>query len=133
MIDKLILSPSVHVAVGMGVIVLALVAALRAGWLAWRGQALTRDAHGLLIITQLALMLQALLGIKLLDQGMGAAQLFIHYLGGLAPLLFFSLLYWLPLRQPRTQTRMAAAVTAGTFVFALMAFTIGRAYVRGTI
>ncbi|HEY1014954.1 MAG TPA: hypothetical protein VGE07_19760 [Herpetosiphonaceae bacterium] len=133
MIDKIFVPPSVHVATGMIVLALSLLAALRVAWLTWRGAALTRDAHGLLIGTQLALMLQALIGIKLLDQGLGAAQLFIHYVGGLAPLFFFSLLYWLPLRQPRHKTRLAAAATAGAFVFALMTFTIGQAYVRGTI
>jgi hypothetical protein len=133
MIDKLFLSPSVHVALGSLVLTITLIAALTTGWLAWRGRALTGRSHGLLIATQLVLMAQALVGIKLLDQGLGAAQIFIHYVGGLAPLLFFSLLYWLPLRRPQTRTRLAAAAAGGAFVFALMTFTIGQAYVRGKL
>lgn len=133
MIDKMIVPSSVHVTVGMAVLVFTLCAAARVGWLAWRGRPLTRDAHGLLIGAQLILMLQALIGIKLLDQGLGVAQLFIHYVGGLAPLFFFSLLYWLPIRQLRTRTRVAAAVTAGALIFAVMTFTIGQAFVRGTL
>ncbi len=133
MIDKILISSSVHVVVGTLVLTITLLSALTTGWLAWRGRALTGRIHLLLIATQLILMLQALIGIKLLDQGQGVAQLFIHYVGGLAPLLFFSLLYWLPVRQPRTRTRLAAAVTTSAFVFALLAFTIGQAYVRGNL
>ena len=133
MIDKFLLSSSVHVAVGTLVLTITLIAALTTGWLAWRGRALSRRSHILLIATQLVLMAQALVGIKLLDQGQGVAQLFIHYVGGLAPLLFFSLLYWLPLRRPETRTRLAAAVASGAFMFALMTFTIGQAYVRGNM
>jgi hypothetical protein len=127
------LAPSIHVAVGTLVLTLTLIAALTTGWLAWRGRTLTGRAHGLLIATQLILMIQALVGVKLLDQGLGAAQIFIHYVGGLAPLLFFSLLYWLPVRRPHMRTRLAAAVATGAFVFALMTFTIGQAYVRGNL
>ncbi len=133
MIDNILISSSIHVVVGTLVLAITLLAALTTAWLAWRGRALTGRIHLLLIATQLILMLQALIGIKLLDQGQGVAQLFIHYVGGLAPLMFFSLLYWLPLRQPRTRTRLAAAVTASAFVFALMTFTIGQAYVRGNL
>jgi heme A synthase len=133
MIDKFLLSSTVHVAVGTLVLTITLIAALTTGWLAWRGRELSRRSHVLLIATQLVLMAQALIGIKLLDQGQGVAQLFIHYVGGLAPLLFFSLLYWLPVRRPHMRTRLAAAVAGGAFVFALMTFTIGQAYVRGQI
>ena len=133
MIDAIFVSPSIHVAVGTLVLAVTLISALATGWLAWRGRALTGGTHALLIATQLVLMAQALIGIKLLDQGLGTAQLFIHYVGGLAPLLFFSLLYWLPVRRPHIRTRLAAAAAAGAFGFALMTFTIGQAYVRGSL
>ncbi|MBA3471469.1 MAG: hypothetical protein H0T53_17675 [Herpetosiphonaceae bacterium] len=133
MIDNILISSSIHVVVGTLVLATTLIAAVITGWMAWRGRALTTGTHLILIAVQLILMLQALMGIKLLDQGQGVAQLFIHYVGGLAPLLFFSLLYWLPVRQPRTRTRLAAAVTTSAFVFALMTFTIGQAYVRGNL
>ena len=133
MIDKLFLAPSVHVMIGTLVLGLTLLTALRIGWLALRGKALTTDAHLFLIATQVILMVQALAGIKLLDQGLGVAQLFIHYVGGLAPLFFFSLLYWLPIKKITLKTRFAAAVASGAFLFALMTFTIGQAYVRGNL
>lgn len=133
MIDRILVPSSVHVLVGSLVLAFTLIAALTTGWLAWRGRALSGRSHAVLIATQLVLMAQALLGIKLLDQGQGVAQLFIHYVGGLAPLLFFSLLYWLPISRPTTRTRLAAAVASGAFVFAVMTFTIGRAYVRGNL
>jgi hypothetical protein len=82
----------------------------------------------LLIVTQVVLMVQALLGIKLLDQGSGTVQLYIHYLGGLGPLLFFMLMYWFPTRDGVKHSRIAALVAGTAFVFAFMAFTIGSMY-----
>lgn len=133
MIDKLILRPSIHMSMGMAVVTITLLAALVLGWRAWRGQALSGTARGLLILTQLVLMVQALMGIKLLDQGSGPLQLYIHYVGGLAPLAFFLAASWWPFRSPRTQSRVLALATAGSFVFALMTFAIGQAYVNGSI
>src|SRR5690349_14577328 len=122
MIDKLILDPSIHVIIGGLVLVSTLVSALLVGWLAWRRQTLSRAANVALIATQLILMAQALIGIKLLDQGLGTVQIYIHYIGGLAPLMFFMLLYWLPIQRPQLKARLAAAAATGAFVFALMTF-----------
>jgi multisubunit Na+/H+ antiporter MnhB subunit len=73
-------------------------------------------------------MVQALIGIKLLDQGSGFMQLYIHYVGGLGPLLFYMLMYWFPARDDLRKTRVAALVTGSAFLFAVMAYTIGGAY-----
>ncbi len=84
--------------------------------------------HSVFIVCQLVLMLQALIGIKLLDQGMGVLQLYIHYVGGLAPLAFFLLYYWLP-EKTRNARWTATLVTGSAFLFAIMAFFIGQSYV----
>ena len=86
-------------------------------------------ARVLLLVAQITLMVQALIGIKLLDQGLGQLQLYIHYVGGLAPLLFLVLTYWFPATDPHRQTRYRAVAASMAFVFAFMAFTIGEAYV----
>ena len=130
MIDEIALSPEVHVIVGTLVLVSTLAAALVSGWQSWRVGRLARWTQGLLIITQLVLMTQALLGIKLLDQGMGVVQLYIHYVGGLAPLFFLILLYWLPMGSPRVRAWATFGATTSAFVFALMAFAIGQSYVN---
>ncbi len=130
MIDEIALSPEIHVVVGTLVLVCTLAAALVTGWQAWRKGALAQWSHGLMIITQLVLMTQALIGIKLLDQGLGVVQLYIHYVGGLAPLLFLILLYWLPLGSPRARAWATFGATTCAFAFALMAFAIGQSYVN---
>lgn len=130
MIDAIALSPEVHVFVGALVLISTLVAALVTGWQSWRIRKLARWTQGLLIITQLVLMTQALLGIKLLDQGLGVVQLYIHYVGGLAPLFFLILLYWVPMGSPRTRAWATFGATTSAFVFALMAYTIGQSYVN---
>lgn len=73
-------------------------------------------------------MIQALVGIKLLDQGLGPLQLYIHYVGGLAPLMFMLLFYWLP-EQQRARRWLPSTFSSLGFVFALMSFTIGASYV----
>lgn len=133
MIDRIIVPASVHVWSGMLVVSVTLVAMVYMVFLAWRGRELSRMARGILIATQLVLMLQALVGIKLLDQGAGSLQLYIHYVGGLAPLAFFMAMSWWPVRQPRTQRWVTALVASSAFVFALMTFVIGQAYVQGTL
>lgn len=130
MIDQLALSPEVHVVVGTLVLISTLAAALVTGWQSWRTRMLTPRTQWLLLVTQIALMIQALLGIKLLDQGLGVVQLYIHYVGGLAPLFFLILLYWLPPGSPRARAWMTFGATTAAFVFALLAFTIGQAYVN---
>lgn len=121
-----------HVISGVVVLAATLLAAVVTAVLAFRRRPLTTFARFALILAQLALMAQALIGIKLLDQGLGPLQLFIHYLGGLAPLLFFLAYYWLPGRA-RKQRWTALTVTASAFLFAVMAFGIGASYVPGGI
>ncbi len=134
MIDRILVPSSVHVTIGMAVLLVTLCCAGLTSWLAWRKQSLTKSAHALLILSQIVLMVQVLIGIKLLDQGQGVSQLYIHYVGGLSPLLFFILLYWLPIAKPLTKTRLAAGLSIAAWVFALMAFGIGQMYVRrGTL
>jgi heme A synthase len=133
MFDRIMIPASVHRATGMLVLTATLAAVVVAIWLAWRKQERTAWANGVLIVAQLALMAQALVGIKLLDQGAGVLQLYIHYVGGLAPLLFFLVLYWFPLRDAGKQRWATLAATAGAFVFALMTFAIGQAFVRGAL
>lgn len=130
MIDQLALSPEVHVVVGTLVLICTLAAALVTGWQSWRTRMLAPWTQGLMIVTQLVLMAQALLGIKLLDQGLGVVQLYIHYIGGLAPLFFLILLYWLPMGSPRARAWATFGATTAAFVFALMAFAIGQSYVN---
>ena len=133
MIDRMFVPTLVHIVMGMAVLGLTGTTMVLTTWFAWRGHAAGRWLHGVLIATQAVLRVQVLIGIKLLDQGSGAAQLYIHYVGGLAPLFFFMLWYWIAPRDS-TRTRWAlAAVTTASFLFALMTYTIGQGYVRGTL
>lgn len=133
MIDRIIIPPTFHRGFGELVMLTILVTALFLIYLAWRKQSLNGWARSLTIGSQLVLMGQALLGIKLLDQGMGTMQLYIHYLGGLGPLLFFLLLYWFPSRDAIRQTRWAALAASGALLFAILSYTIGGLYATGRL
>ncbi|MDF1523318.1 MAG: hypothetical protein P1P87_10920 [Trueperaceae bacterium] len=127
MIDAIWVPTSVHFLVGTLVVVAGLAALTAAAYHGFRNRSPARWAHGLLILAQLTLAVQALIGIKLLDQGLGPLQLYIHYVGGLGPLLFFLLYYWLP--APFRAGRWSATlVTGAAFAFALMAYSIGQSY-----
>lgn len=130
MIDRLMLSPVVHRGVGELVMLLALVSSVVLWYLVSRKRPMNGLARGLVIALQVAFMVQALVGIKLLDQGLGVMQLYIHYLGGLGPMLFFLLLYWFPRRDEVSQSRWAALATTGALLFAVMTYTIGSLYVQ---
>lgn len=127
MIDAIWVPTSVHFAMGATVVVATLAAWLGSLVPALRKRPLPRWVHGLFIAAQLSLAVQVLLGIKLLDQGLGPLQLYVHYLGGTGPLLFFLVYYWAP---PRFRAwRGSAPLVAGlAFVFVLMAFGIGESY-----
>lgn len=133
MIDQIGVPPQVHMVVGIAVLAVTLSSFLVAVLFALRKQPLPRWTKALFIAAQLVLMVQALIGIKLLDQGSGFSQLYIHYLGGLGPLAFFMLMYWFPSRDALKQTRIASLVAGGSFVFAFMAFSIGSAYANRAI
>lgn len=129
-IDNLIVQPWVHRLNG-ALTVAALLAT--AGWLVVRGlrrQPFDRTSRILVAVTQVLLMVQALLGIKLLDQGMGVVQLYIHYVGGLLPLGLFLVFGWVSFADPVRRTRVLAVLVSVGFLSALMAFAIGQAYVN---
>ncbi|HLV12399.1 MAG TPA: hypothetical protein VKY42_08140 [Trueperaceae bacterium] len=127
MIDGIWVPSSVHFAVGTAVVLTTLASLVVAAVLGARGRTPGRWAHGLFICTQLVIAAQLLIGIKLLDQGLGPMQLFVHYLGGTGTLFFYLLLYWLPERQ-RGGRWVPTLLTGMAFLFALMSFTIGEMY-----
>lgn len=130
MIDSIIIPPSVHLTIGALVLLTNALVLLISGWLAFKRQPLNRWVSATFILFQLVLMAQVLIGIKLLDQGLGILQLYIHYLGGLAPLFFCLLYYWLPSSKDKiTQNRWVLVVTALSLFFTLLTFTVGRIYV----
>lgn len=129
-IDNLVLRPAVHRTSGMIVLVAMVAATVHLGRLAVAGQRLDRNGRILLAVAQVTLMVQALLGIKLLDQNMGSNQLYIHYIGGLMPLGFFLAAGWFGRSDSPSRTRWLAALTTVGLASAAMAFFIGRAYVN---
>lgn len=126
-----IASPNIHLGVGTVVLIATLASLIIAGWFAWKKQPLSTLAFRIFIVTQVALMLQILVGVSLLDQGFGPLQVYVHYLGGMAPIAFFLLFYWLRTSDKLKETRLATFVAGAAFVFVLMTFTIGSMYVRG--
>ncbi len=82
------------------------------------------------VVAQVALVVQALLGIKLLDQGQGIRQLYIHYVGGLIPLGVFLVGGWVARGDSKRSARILLVLLAVGFGSALMAFVIGQAYVN---
>ncbi len=131
MIDSIIVSPFVHLMTGSIVLIANLIFLLVVGRLAWQKRALTTAGTLTFIAFQATLMLQALVGIKLLDQGFGVLQLYIHYLGGLAPLAFCLLFYWLPTTDEHVRSRRLAWVAATSFGFVLLTFAVGSTYSAG--
>ncbi len=127
-IDNLVLSPSVHRTWGAVTVLAVLLATAWFARLAIAKAPLDLPGRVIMAIAQVALMVQALLGIKLLDQGLGVLQLYIHYVGGLIPLGLFLALGWLPMRDEVRRTRLLALITAAGAMSAVMAFLIGGAY-----
>lgn len=129
MIDNIIIAPSVHVALGILVMASTLAATIITGVLAWRRRGVTAVAHWVMILAQIALILQILVGVKLLDQGLGVLQLYIHYVGGLGAFFFFLLYYWFQPKTPTRQGWLAFSMSFLAFLFAIQAYFIGQAYV----
>ena len=127
-IDNLLIDSSAHVVTGAGVLVAMVAAAVLVGVHAWRNEAIGRPAGLAIGASVVALTAQALIGIKLLDQGQGITQLYIHYIGGLAPLGAFLLAGWVARGGSGPSSRVLAALIWLGLLSALMAFTIGRAY-----
>ena len=128
MIDQMWLQPVVHLWVGTAVLATTLLSSILTLIYALRKRPLNSLIYGALLLAQLSLMVQTLIGIKLLDQGLGPLQLYIHYLGGLGALFFYVLFYWLPdsLKHKRWT---ASSLSSLGFLFAFMAYTIGSMYV----
>jgi hypothetical protein len=127
-IDNYVIDSSVHVTVGT-IVLLTMAATTFYLWrLALARKGVDRLARVLLAAAQISLALQALLGIKLLDQGQGVVQLYIHYIGGLAPLGFFIAAGWFAWRDKVRHTRVLAVLATVGLLSAGMAFTIGQEY-----
>lgn len=129
-IDNFIIQSSVHRINGALVVASLLATAVWLTRLALRRQPVDRAGQVLIVASQVFLMVQALLGIKLLDQGMGVVQLYIHYVGGLLPLGLFLVLSWLRFSDPVRRARVLAIVVDVSLVAAVMAYAIGQAYVN---
>jgi len=132
-IDNIIVDTSVHLTVGV-IVVAAMVAAT--GLVvrhALRAEPIGRPAALSLVAAQIASTVQLLLGIKLLDQGQGIAQLYIHYVGGMIPLGAFLVGGWFARGNDARSTRILAALLAIGSLSAIMAFTIGRAYANSLV
>lgn len=127
-IDNWIIPSSVHVTVGVLVLVTMTLSLGWVGRLAMKRRAIDRIGTITLAVTQAVLGLQVLIGIKLLDQGQGIAQLYIHYIGGLIPLGAFLVGGWWVRGDTVRSNRVLAALIAIGWFSALMAFFIGRAY-----
>ena len=129
-IDNFIVQPWVHRL--NGALVIAALAAT-AVWLTWsavKRRPFDRPGQVLVVVSQVLLMVQALLGIKLLDQGMGVVQLYIHYVGGMLPLGFFLVVGWFRFADPVRRARVLAVLVDVGLLCAVMAFVIGQAYVN---
>ena len=95
---------------------------------ALRNEAVNATTRIALLIAQLSLAVQVLLGIKLLDQGQGISLLYIHDVGGLIPLGAFLAAGWFARGDSPRSSRGLAALLAVGAVSAFMAFFIGRAF-----
>lgn len=127
-IDNYVIDSSVHVTMGVLVLVAMVATTFQLWRLALARKGVDRLARVLLASAQITLAVQALLGIKLLDQGQGVVQLYIHYLGGLAPLGLFIAAGWFAWRDKVRHTRVLAVLATVGLVSAVMAFTIGQEY-----
>jgi hypothetical protein len=129
-IDNIIVSPSVHLSLGVVVLVTMTVATASVCWHAVKNEPIAGLSKGLLGLAAAALTAQTLIGIKLLDQGQGFFQLYIHYIGGLAPLGAFAAAGWFARGDSGKSSRWLAALLFIGWFSAVMAFTIGRAFVN---
>lgn len=129
--DEIILQPQVHLIAGMGVVLASLVAVVATGRGALSLRRFGRVEHGFFIAAQIVLMVQIMIGIKLLDQGMGPLQKYVHYLGGAGALGLLILYYWLPKTSEQDSARKAFWLSAISLVFVLLTFGVGQMYVRG--
>ena len=130
--DQTIIPPAVHSAVG-GFTLLVALATTALTWQGAKRGVFGKAQAAALIVLQIALMLQAAVGIKLLDQGMGVIQKYVHYLGGLGSVGLLMLFYWLPKRGEADTARKAAWLTSASLLFVAMTFFIGQMFVKGQL
>lgn len=127
-IDNWIVSSSVHVITGIVVLVSMALATGLVVRHAVAERPIDVATRRVLFVAQVALIVQVLIGIKLLDQGQGIVQLYIHYLGGLMPLGAFLAAGWFARGDtPKSSRALAVLLTIGA-LSAYAAFFIGRAY-----
>lgn len=62
--------------------------------------------------------------------GLGVGQLYIHYVAGLLPLGLFLVLIWVRFVDPVRRARVLAVAVDISVVAAVMAYTIGQAFVN---
>ena len=129
-IDNFIINSSLHLYGGVAVLITMTFALVLVGLAAYKSQAISRPAKLAIVSAQLSLGVQVLLGVKLLDQGQGIFQLYIHYVGGLIPLGAFLSAGWFARGDNGKSSRILFGLVALGYVSCLMAFFIGRAYVN---
>ena len=129
-IDNIIIDRSAHLVSGVVVLVTMTLAFAVVTRHAIRNEPIERPAFVAIGLAQVSLTVQVLLGIKLLDQGQGILQLYIHYVGGLMPLGAFLIGGWVARGDSGRSSRILAGLLAVGYLSALLAFFIGRAYVN---
>lgn len=132
-IDNFIIDSSAHLFTGVLVLITMTAATGLVMRHALRNEAIGRPGLVSMVAAQVALTVQLLLGIKLLDQGQGIVQLYIHYVGGLIPLGAFLVGGWVARGDSGRSSRILAALLVIGYVSALMAFFIGRAFANRSL
>lgn len=129
-IDNFIISSAAHRWWGLLTLVALVVSVALLTRDVGRGEPASRNTRWSFLAAQVALVGQALLGIKLLDQGQGIVQLYIHYIGGLIPLGAFLAGGWLARGDTPRSARILLILLAIGLASGVMAFVIGQAYVN---
>lgn len=132
-IDNIIIDSSAHLISGAIVLVTMTLATAVVALHAARNEAIGVPGRVAIAAAQVSLTVQLLLGIKLLDQGQGIVQLYIHYVGGLIPLGAFLIGGWVARGDSGRSSRILAGLLAVAYLSALMAFFIGRAYANRSL
>lgn len=127
--DEIIIQPALHQGMGIFTLLVSLLATALA-WAGYRRGVLGRPAAIAFVALQVALFIQALIGIKLLDQGMGVMQKFVHYLGGIGALGLMVMFYWISYRDEKARVRWAAGLSTAALAFVALSLFVGDFYVR---
>ncbi len=128
-IDNIIIKPMVHRIIGALVLATFLVAVVWLVMLWIQKRPFDRIALVLLIIAQVVLVVQILAGIKLLDQGQGIFQLYVHYVAGIAPIVLFLAMSWIRFRSEVIKAKWLAIVGLISLALVAIAFTLGLMFV----